>query len=307
MAGLIAGNILRRHNCQIVERQSGLPNNHHAVLRFRTNRVSDACHIPFREVRVFKTIVGDFDPVNASLLYSRKVTGRYEVRSIKSLDPVDRYIAPPDFIAQAAASLNIAYGVDAKGYFSDLDARADGPPIISTMPMPILMDLLEYKGERPDFGHSPGWTAQLTIPNCDVFMTAYVPEMGRDLYRISITGDRLIMEFVGDMPNEAVATVMARDGIDVAASAFGLHRADLPHECQLTPARYAKLNRLSPRDQRLAKDFMYWASTHYNVYSLGRFATWRSDLLLDDVVTDVLAIERWITSGSYELRKGYDQ
>lgn len=309
MAGLLAGNILRRHNTQIVERQPELPNNHHAVLRFRTTRVSDACHIPFREVRVHKMVIGDYNPIQAAMLYSRKVTGRYELRSIKDLSPADRYIAPVDFIAQAAGSLNIAYGVDAVSYFNPLSDREefDAIPIISTMPMPALMDLLEYPGERPVFKYEPGWTARATIPDCDVHITAYVPEPVFPLYRASITGNELIMEFVGGMGCGSEALPWAESALDRVVSAFGLE-PELSHSGMvLSGSRYAKLGHLSPKDRKLAEDFMHWASMHFNVYSLGRFATWRSGLLLDDVVSDVLRIEHWISSGKYMLKKGYDK
>src|SRR4051812_30830327 len=86
MAGLLAGNMLRRRPLQIVERQKQLPNNHHAVLRFRTTKVSEQVHVPFRQVRVFKSI-DEPDPVRAAMLYAKKVTGRYEVRNMINLDP----------------------------------------------------------------------------------------------------------------------------------------------------------------------------------------------------------------------------
>lgn len=309
MAGLLAGNILRRHCVQLVERQPSLPNNHHAVLRFRTTRVSDACHIPFREVRVHKMVIGDYNPIQAAMLYSRKVTGRYELRSIRDLSPADRYIAPPDFIAQAASSLNIAFGIDAIDYFTPLTKREDldAIPIISTLPMPVMMDALEYPGERPEFAYEPGWTARAAIPDCDVHITAYCPEPGFPMYRASITGDELIMEFVG-APNLTNVDREAARGLALTAQSFGLDPELIaPLHTEIKPSRYAKLGCLSAPDRKLADEFMYWASTHFNVYSLGRFATWKSGLLLDDVVGDVLKIERWITGGKYMLKKGYDK
>lgn len=310
MAGLIAGNILRRHHTQIVERQPELPNNHHAVLRFRTTRVSDACHIPFREVRVHKMIMGDYNPIQAAMLYSHKVTGRYELRSIIDTAPVDRYISPVDFITQASSSLNIACGVDAVDYFNPLTKRdaLDAIPLISTMPMTALMDALEYPGERPDFKFEKGWTARATITDCDVHATAYCPEPSFPLYRASITGDQLIMEFVGDFDDShADAGWQADRAQKRIEQCFGLDPAMLVSPVALKPARYAKLGRLSAKDRKLADEFMYWASTHFNVYSLGRFAKWQSDLMLDDVVSDVLKIERWITGGKYLLKRSFDK
>lgn len=307
MAGLIAGNILRRHHTQIVERQIELPNNHHSVLRFRTTRVSDACHIPFRMVRVHKMVMGDYNPIQAAMLYSLKVTGRYELRSILDIQPVDRFIAPADFIGQASSSLNIAFGIDAIDYFNPLTKRENGSiPIISTMPMPTLMDALEYPGERPSFVFEKGWTARSIIPGCDVHITAYCPEPDFPLYRASITGDSLILEFVGDFDaDHADAGWNADRAHKRVVQCFGLAPEMNGPPVDLRPSRYAKLGRLSAKDRQLADNFMYWASTHFNVYSLGRFAKWQSGLLLDDVVDDVLKIERWITGGQYLLKKSF--
>jgi hypothetical protein len=42
MAGLIAGHMLRRHSPEIHEAASSLPNNHSALLRFRSDAVAKA-------------------------------------------------------------------------------------------------------------------------------------------------------------------------------------------------------------------------------------------------------------------------
>jgi large conductance mechanosensitive channel len=43
------------------------------------------------------------------------------------------------------------------------------------------------------------------------------------------------------------------------------------------------------------------ATINYGVYSLGRFATWRAGLLMDDLVQDVQKIDRWIGAGNYAV------
>ena len=49
MAGLLAGSMLRSECESVVEAQPNLPNNHSAVLRFRSTAVADTLNIPFKE------------------------------------------------------------------------------------------------------------------------------------------------------------------------------------------------------------------------------------------------------------------
>lgn len=295
MAGLLAANMLRRHNPLILERQSALPNNHHAVLRFRDEGVSQQLHIPFRAVKVFKSC-DEPDPVKAMLRYSNKVLGRYEARSLINLEPVTRYIAPVDLVSQMAEGLEI--------HFSQTIARFDDlgviqGPKISTIPMYALMDILGYPGERPDFQSEPGWTVTATIPGCDVFVTRYVTKYDRPFYRISITGDKAIIEGTGEPPEAFGASAVATALMDHLAISYSDNLID----CELHQSPYAKIAELSPADRRKADDFMLWATLNHGIYSLGRFATWRRSLLLDHLVGDILKIERWMTSSHFDIRK----
>ncbi len=48
---------------------------------------------------------------------------------------------------------------------------------------------------------------------------------------------------------------------------------------------------------------MMWATDNFNIYSLGRFATWRPGLLLDDLVNDIRVIQKIADHGNYDHRK----
>lgn len=295
MAGLLAANMLRRHKPLIMERQSALPNNHHAVLRFRDEGVSQQLHIPFRAVRVFKSC-DESDPVRAMLRYSMKVLGRYEARSLINMEPSTRYIAPPDLVNRMAEGLEIVY-CQAIARLGDLEA-IQGPKI-STIPMYALMDILDYPGPRPQFKSEPGWTVTGVIPNCDVFVTRYVTDLTEPHYRVSITGDKFIIEGTGDPPGGA----LARAYISCVLAELGVNYSDHLQDCELQRSPYAKIAELSAEDRRAADDFMLWATLEHGIYSLGRFATWRRNLLLDNLVGDILKIERWMTASKFDIRK----
>lgn len=297
LAGLLAANMLRRHAPSILEAQSSLPNNHHAVLRFRTEEVSRQLHIPFKRVRVFKSC-DECDPIKAAMLYSKKVTGRYELRSLIDLSPVDRFIAPPDLISQMAEGLYLPPAYDCAWRPGDHEADV---PVISTMPMAALMDTLGYGGERPAFVSHPGWVIRATIDQCEVYATRYYARHRGLIYRASITGNNVIIEGVGDdpwdvPPNDTLARILMD---------FGIVDPTIIEGPKVHRMRYSKIGELSAADRAKAKQFMFWATREHNVYSLGRFATWRAGLLLDDLVKDIITIERWISQDAphYDIRK----
>jgi hypothetical protein len=136
-----------------------------------------------------------------------------------------------------------------------------------------------------------------------VFVTRYLTRPGRSAYRISITGDELIMEGAGPSPFTLQRNVAPSSFLADQAEELGLRRADLLGEPEHHESRYAKIGRLSPEDRRKAEEFMLWATLEHRVFSLGRFATWRAGLLLDDLPHDIAKIEGWMQSGNYQIKR----
>jgi hypothetical protein len=291
MAGLIAAHMLRRHEPVIWEAQPSLPNNHNALLRFRSDVVSKATGIPFKKVTVQKAICLDgeiIDKPNIRLanMYSQKVTGTGMARSILKLDTVERFIAPPDFISQLSKGLRIEYGCQVKGE-GWIDAGADHP-IISTIPMPYLMTMLSWN-EHTEFNYRTIHTvsATLTAP-IDLYQTLYYPGIEHQWYRASITGNLIQLEMM-DCHESRFQAELPSTCIEIALSHFGLKSGF--EDAKTTTQKYGKI---SPIDNNVRKQFILWASDQFNIYSLGRFATWRQ-LLLDDLVQDVQIIDNFIT------------
>lgn len=296
LAGLLAGNMLR-HRSTIIEKQEQLPNNHHALLRFRTDVFATVVGIPFKKVKMIKAVYGaNTNPIRNELQYAQKVTG--VMRTDRSL-PIgvvkeDRYIAPPDLINQLANMCNeIKYGIAAPPYWNkDLIGHicedSDYGPVISTIPMPQLMEMLDYsKRDSITFDYFSGSVVSATVADCDAYATYYFPDHQHDAYRASITGNRLIIEMRHGIEDAAIANA------SYYAQAFGINPKDIS-DVQFKQMKYAKI---MPIDEDIRKDFMHWATINFNIYSLGRYATWRPGLLLDDLVNDVSLISRWILKG----------
>lgn len=290
LAGLIAANVFRKTpGVLICEAQDELPNNHHALLRHRESHIADATGIPFKQVTVRKGInyEGKFytqaTPKLANM-YSKKVTGEYAQRSIWNLDPVQRYIAPPNFVQQLAYGMPISFGLSiTKEHIVEATC-----PKISTIPMPVLMRMMDYP--CPEFKYRSIFTIVADVEDCDIYQTVYYPNPKLELYRMSITGNRVIAELIA-LPSmdhkEYIEHFLELD--------FGI--SDSIANLKVSKSKYGKI---VPIDESIRRDFIRTMTRQYNVYSLGRFATWRN-ILLDDVYYDIKAIKESIAKEGYTL------
>lgn len=270
---------------------------HKALLRFRDESVSIATDIAFRPVTVRKEINCDrksYRECNIALAnrYSRKVVRRYiNDRSIWNLDTVTRFVAPPDFYDQLcdrhAARINWNTSV------SEIK-RSNGEQWISTMPLPAMIKACGLPHVHLDFSHSRIRVNRFRLPpETDIYQTVYFPEEALKTFRASVTGDLLIVEQMAP-ENELDWTVDEEEELERVLAAFGFTPLDI-EPVESVHQRYGKIVEL-PRQDREA--LLYELTRDFNVFSIGRFATWRN-ILLDDVVKDIEAVQRLIAASIY--------
>jgi hypothetical protein len=286
MAGLLAANMLgQRSEVAVYEKQPSLPNNHSAVLRFRSSTIGDVLGIPFKKVNVVKTVIPWRNPVADALAYSAKNTGvmRSDRSIIDGEGVVERFIAPPDLIKRMEGSLDISYG-------REYGWMKQGNPVISTAPMLTLMAILNYPYRSTiNFNTRPGWNIKATVPGLDAYASIAVPSPAHLFSRISVTGNEVIVEVPGwdrDLEHDHIGDMMLQSALEL----LGVDNP-LQVEAKFLRQPYAKI---LPIDEGARREFIYWASHEHQVFSLGRYATWRPKLLLDDLVKDVRLIEGWI-------------
>lgn len=314
MAGLLAANMLRSKEVEIYEASPGLPNNHQALLRFRSGAVSDATGISFKKVNVVKDVYTSHRTKLAAMIsYSLKVNGKPSLRSIgtafDAIAPQERYIAPPDFINRMAWSLkpiNFNHHVNIDDILQWL---SNGDQIISTLPMNILAMILNdnkskfYNFKRSIFESRTGTVIKAYFPeDWNVYATLYFPDAISIPYRASINGNELIIECAEeiDFQDDETRALVIVQGV---ASFFGIKTDKLKKEITINKQRYAKILAI---DENERKEFIIKATNQWKIYSLGRFATWRPGLLLDDVVNDVRVINNIMNGDNskiYEERK----
>jgi hypothetical protein len=303
MAGLLAARMLSHRKPVIWEKQSALPNNHSAVLRFRTAQIGDILGIPFKRVTMLKDTLPWQNPIADSLAYSFKNTGQYRSdRSVvKGLVEAERFIAPTNLIGDMARDVDIEYGRE----FNITDPHANGVPIISTMPMPDLVEALDYS-MAPDFEYRMGATITAWLSDCDAYISLLIPHPGEPASRISITGNQLIIELPlhpmlqADQIDEWFQGIRNGENLIAknAANMLGIADAQI---FTIDGAKLQRYNKINPVKDEARKGFMFWATKNFHIYSLGRFATWRPGLLLDDLVQDIRLIDRWIGRGGYDV------
>ena len=314
MAGLLAGKLT--NDSSIVERQGSLPNNHSAVMRFGSDKISKALDIPFKEVDMIKCISPYRNEVADQLLYAKKVSGTWRSdRSVGRGGNGKRFISPDNLIAQMAEGQDIHFNYDFNLDFAVANQSSEDLTI-STIPMPELMGILDYN-KGPDFESIEGINIKAKIPNCVAYATIYVPDPDTPISRISITGNELIIEICDCSETWDLASKIKRNAIayigdacddrqinkyvSSALSEFGINIKN-----PLNPVAYIqKYAKIVPIDEEARKDFIFWATDKYGIYSLGRYATWQPSLMLDSLIDDIQRIKAYhgSRSRSYNLTK----
>lgn len=299
MAGLMAGNLLKRagHDIEIYEKQSAVPNNHSAVLRFRSPAVGDALGIPFKSVMMTKASMEWSNPVADALAYAHKCSGVYRAdRSLPlTVAREERWIAPEDFIPRMAERLRTHCAFDVSFNKENIGSFG-GTPIVSTMPMPALANVLGYK-HLPQFQSVSGFNIKAQVKNCEAYVSLYIPSPEFDFNRLSITGGELIVEYADQLPRE-MNDEKATDDLQLAALLLGIDPDDITGWV-IKAQQYAKIQ---PIETGARKRFIAWATDNFNVFSFGRFAVWKPGLLLDDLIEDIRKIERWLEGDRYAMR-----
>ncbi len=151
----------------------------------------------------------------------------------------------------------------------------------------------------PAFEFREVWSvvADIQHPPTDVYQTIYYPEWAQRFYRASLTGARIIVEYAEQVDD---GSADFRGDLLQALGDFGFHTSEM--EFRLHPPKHQKYGKLVPLPAAVREEFLLAMTDQYNLYSVGRFATWRQ-ILLDDVVKDVGKVSTWITQrNAYQRR-----
>lgn len=258
---------------------------HKALLRFRSTAVGDLVGIEFKPVTVRKGIWnrGWLAPsINSANAYSLKVTGKVLDRSIWNLQEATRFIAPDDLYERLIESVGhrIRWKTEAPFNLPTLK--------ISTAPLPATLEACGIEHDLT-FERAPITVCRLRVLNADVYQTVYYPSPDTRLYRASMTGDMLIAEFVGEPEPGWLDDCLNSFGL------MGLLDLEMISEVGVVEQKYGKI---APVDDAGRRRLIVQLTQNHDVFSIGRFATWRN-ILLDDVVNDITVVKRLIGASPY--------
>lgn len=255
---------------------------HQGLLRFKNDSISKTLGIPFKKVKVYKGIRHNDKFVELSphyiTRYVRKVSQHLSHRSICNLETSERFIAPKDFHERL---LNIVKPIYNYNWFDN----NPNMPMISTLPINILSVPLQL--DIPVLQYESINISRYKIPNCDMHMTYYFTGANTAVYRASIVEDELIIESTFDI---------TKDDVTEVTNAFGLMGIKLESIIENYVQVYGKI---TPWCDSERKTILYKLTKEHNIYSLGRFATWRN-IQLDDVYKDILRIKEWVNKSDYD-------
>jgi len=256
---------------------------HQAILRFKNDLISKALGIPFKKVKVYKGIWHNDHNVQLSphyiARYSRKVSSKVSHRSICNLDTEERYIAPSNLHEKLIEMCNPFFG-----YNINL-MKEHSSTIISTLPIDVLCSNLGI--EIPKLEYNTILISKFIVPNCDAHMTNYYTGTSTAVYRASIVGNELIIESSFNI---------IKSDIEQVLTSFGLMGIRVTPVIENYEQKYGKLTTI---DNDIVKKIIYKLTKEHNIYSLGRFATWRN-IQLDDIYNDVLRIKEWVNLNEYD-------
>lgn len=287
LAGLIAASAWPRS--RVIESAPAPAQLHKALLRFRSDAVSTLTGIEFKKVLVRKGIYsnGQFVAPDIRLAnqYAQKCLGKLVGdRSIWKTESVERFIAPDDFYERL---IDNAAGRITWGQEYDFGSAPSGEVVVSTAPLPVTLRSVGLATELK-FERAPIHVQRFHIEGADVYQTVYFPDPDLSVYRASVTGSTLIVEAMDEgLAGAELAEVLEAFGVTQVSAPLGAVKQS-----------YGKI---APVNDSARKQLLFRLTNEFDIYSLGRFATWRN-ILMCDLPKDIARIKAMMSLGVYDAK-----
>jgi len=300
------------------EDRSGL-NEHHAVMRFRNTDIGKYLGCEMVPVCATKSVFRDGQLFDVATIadnneYSLKCYGSLADRSLHSLGRVERYIA----CVRPMSGQIVVYDAKVEEVFKiegvcgmmfssqgDVNLAASENRLrydicISTLPLPVILRICGIN-HHMKFKSKP-----ITVRTCyldfesSVHQTVYFPSHEFHAYRATLQNSRLIVEFDGKLDSPIDSCVVDKETLEVM-KIFGLGSI----QSWGSDTKVQPMGKIVPVDDDSRRAAIMELTDMYNIYSLGRYATWRP-LRADHLVNDIAKIQRMINV-SEKKKKYYEK
>ena len=305
-AGLLATTaaLNRGYTVNLFEERGKIEDQHTAVLRFRSSKLSEFTGVPFIRKPVVIDLISDYTEsrLRGALQYSYKVCGEYRTdRSVARLIPgpiiEDRWIAPPEFYSTLARRAE-KHLIPERFYFGDKIEL----PTITTAP---LYETNIETGPWPEFGYRCQVNVHFKVKDSDAYFTLYNGYYTSSASRLSVAGDRMIVELSGTAPIGALNDDnYIETALNAASQLLGIYSTEIIRDS--AEVHFQSMAKIKQIDDRWRKRAIMNLTDKRRCYSLGRFATWRPGLLMEDLINDLQVIFRLIegdNGSQYNARK----
>lgn len=302
ISGIMAARYFSNYNPTLIEKNETLPflSQNHASIRVKSEEIGILLNIKLKKVQISKQIFFEHKLYNqASItmknLYSRKVTGEIGTRSIEFDDTNDiRYF----FGEQLTTWPGLDYRTNHKliaiiGNTLHFENKKciNYDICLSTIPMPEMFRIFKKDNTAGDaFKLQPIYVTELLLGiRSSAFQTIYFPELHLDAYRANLEENRLLIESLTELDDGELHLIL---------SIFGLTNITIiSKEVHRQP--FGKIIGISDSQR---KGNMLYLTENHNIYSLGRYATWRNGVEIDDVMKDLKKIKNFIELKTKEER-----
>lgn len=298
LTGLVAAKILEDRQPLIIERNAAIydPNRR---MRFRTPVLAQFARQPLESVLIEKGYEKWLNPVADGMSYSRKCYGI----SINTADLLvstgmhQRYVSAPDLVTALATSAKIEFNTE-----YDFKSKQKEELVISTLPMPVLMEKLDYESSL-DFRTYRTVRVRAKVKNFDAYLSLLLPSPRTIASRVILMGNELEIEIPRPELDEAgvnawFASWGDADWMNCARRAMESIGDNQPEFIEPPVAEidsHPKFLAVS-HDERMK--FMTWARNEHNIASVGKFAQWWPAVTMEDVVIQLNTIREQIANGA---------
>jgi hypothetical protein len=306
IAGTMAYNFFREYSPTVFEKEQNRSvfEDHKAIMRIENEAIGYLTGMRLSEFEVENWIWhnGNFYDKCTPLfgcLYSKKVSGEITSRSIENTGLHKRFKVSSDFrISEehlfSGITINSISEWKQIGFLGS-SVYHDYDVCISTMPMPKLLDATNTEYDPSLFSYKPIYVMRFkTKIKSDKNYTVYIPEKDYPIYRISLQEDLIIIESTGEISNGYVSFF--------CKMLFGIGSEDI----ELISSTAIPFGKMASSNRDMIKGLLLQLTEKYNIYSLGRYAIWKSiktDHLLADLKKIRDMINCSVSVAKYNTRK----